>query len=57
LVRRCIHIPTIIITAHADARVRERFESAGVVAVLPKPWVNTDLFSAIDAAIGHRPVV
>src|SRR3954454_12143448 len=36
---RCsrIEIPTIIITAHPDARVLDRIDSAGVSAVLSKP--------------------
>lgn len=45
-----IRIPTIIITAHGDAIVRERTEAAGVVAFLEKPLQKTALFAAIDAA-------
>jgi FixJ family two-component response regulator len=52
LVRSGIEIPTIIITAHGDSRVRERSELAGVIAVLSKPLGNTSLFQAIDLAIG-----
>ena len=37
LADRGIKIPTIIITAQGDARVRERCESAGAVAFLVKP--------------------
>jgi FixJ family two-component response regulator len=51
LTRNGIQIPTIIITAHGDARVRERSEAAGVIAVLPKPLRNASLFAVIDAAI------
>jgi FixJ family two-component response regulator len=51
LTRRGIHIPTIIITAHGDNRVRERPESGGLVAILLKPLENASLFNAIDAAI------
>jgi FixJ family two-component response regulator len=47
-----VHIPTIIITSHADPIVRERLHSAGVVAFLTKPLQNASLFAAIDAAIG-----
>jgi FixJ family two-component response regulator len=47
---RCIQIPTIIITAHGDSRVRERSESAGVIAFLSKPLRNASLFAAIDEA-------
>src|SRR5215475_7957330 len=49
--RSGIRIPTIIITAHGDVRVRERSESAGVIAVLSKPLRNASLFAAIEAAI------
>src|SRR5262245_45918302 len=52
LIGRGIQIPTIIITAHGEARVRERSESAGILAVLPKPLANAALFKAINAAIG-----
>jgi FixJ family two-component response regulator len=48
--RRGIAIPTIIITAHNDNRVRERPESKGLAAVLFKPLENGSLFNAIDAA-------
>ena len=50
LTRSGIQIPTIVITAHGDIRVRERFEAAGVVAFLSKPLRNASLFSAIDDA-------
>lgn len=46
-----IHIPTIVITAHSDVRLRDRSEAAGVIAVLSKPLQNATLFTAIDAAI------
>ncbi len=47
-----IHVPTIVITAHSDIRVRESSASEGVIAVLPKPLRNAALFSAINVAIG-----
>jgi FixJ family two-component response regulator len=47
-----IQIPTIIITADRDGRLRERSESAGVIALLTKPLSNASLFAAIDHAIG-----
>jgi FixJ family two-component response regulator len=52
LTRRGIRIPTIIITAHGDPVVRERAESAGIIAMLSKPLQKVSLFAAIDAAIG-----
>ena len=54
LTRRDIRIPTIIITAHDDPIVRERAESAGVIAVLSKPLQRVSLFAAIDAALGNE---
>jgi CheY-like chemotaxis protein len=45
-----IQIPTIVITAHDDVGVRERCESAGVVAYLSKPVQDEALFAAIAAA-------
>jgi len=50
LAHRDIQIPTIIITSHGDISVRERSESADVVAVLLKPLENALLFAAIDDA-------
>jgi FixJ family two-component response regulator len=50
LSRRDIQIPTIIITAHADAGVRERCESAGADAFLSKPLESASLFAAIETA-------
>jgi FixJ family two-component response regulator len=50
LIRSGIKIPTIIITAHSDVRVRERSESAGVIAVLSKPLQKTLLIAAIEDA-------
>jgi FixJ family two-component response regulator len=55
--RNGIRIPTIVITAHADIGFRERCESAGAVAFLPKPLQNTSLFAAVAAATrksGHQ---
>jgi FixJ family two-component response regulator len=54
LTRRGIRIPTIIITAHGDPVVRERAESAGVIAILSKPLEKGSLFAAIDAAFGNE---
>jgi FixJ family two-component response regulator len=50
LTRKGICIPTIVITAHGDPVVRERAESAGVIAILSKPLNSASLFAAIDAA-------
>ena len=57
LARKGIRIPTIVITAHGDAGVRERCEAAGAIAFLLKPLQDTALFAAIDRAIrtGRNP--
>jgi FixJ family two-component response regulator len=51
LARKGIRIPTIVITAHGDAGVRERCVAAGAVAFLLKPLQDTALLAAIDKAI------
>jgi len=56
-----IQIPTIMITAHSEAGLRERCESAGAVSFLLKPLQDASLFAAIvDASAaaqsrGRRP--
>lgn len=57
LARKGIRIPTIVITAHGDAGVRERCEAAGAIAFILKPVQDTSLFAALDRAIGkaRRP--
>lgn len=47
-----IEIPIIIITAHDEAKMRERCKSAGAIAFLSKPVRAPSLFAAIDAAVG-----
>ncbi len=51
--RMGIRIPTIVITAHGDVKVRERSKSAGVIAVLSKPLHNAALLAAINVATGR----
>jgi FixJ family two-component response regulator len=51
LTRADIHIPTIIIAVHTEIRIREQAESAGVIAILTKPFQNASLFAAIATAI------
>lgn len=53
LARKGVQIPTIIITAHDEAGMRERCKAAGVIAYLSKPVQDTSLFAAIDAARGN----
>jgi FixJ family two-component response regulator len=50
LARKGIRIPTIIITAHDQAGMRERCNAAGAIAYLAKPLQDTSLFAAIDTA-------
>jgi len=45
-----IRIPTIIITAHDEAGIRERCKSAGAIAYLAKPVPQAALFDALEAA-------
>ncbi|MBI2529178.1 MAG: response regulator [Candidatus Rokubacteria bacterium] len=44
-------IPIIFMTAHDDARTRERAERAAPVAYLPKPFDGTVLLEAIQRAV------
>jgi FixJ family two-component response regulator len=46
-------IPTILITAYADDRVRARALQAGVKSYLSKPFSEDDLLGAIQSALGH----
>lgn len=43
-------IPTILITAYPDSRVRKRARSLGVVCYLPKPLVEADLIACLRSA-------
>ncbi len=45
-----ISIPTIVMTAHAEAGMRERCEAAGAETYLVKPLQDTILLTAIDEA-------
>jgi len=50
LARQGLRIPTIVITAHDEAGMRERCEAGGAVAYLTKPVQDTSLLAAIDEA-------
>jgi FixJ family two-component response regulator len=52
LAREGIRIPTIIITGHDQAGMRERCKAAGAITFLTKPLQDTSLFAAIDTATG-----
>ena len=47
-------IPTIVITAFPDDRIRERALSAGAVCFLDKPFNGEDLLGGIRSALGRR---
>jgi FixJ family two-component response regulator len=51
LISNGIKIPTILITAHADAALQEQLHDGTLVASLRKPLQDEALFSAIDRAI------
>jgi len=44
-------IPTVLITAHPDDRVRARALKAGVICYLTKPFDEDDLIGCIDSAL------
>lgn len=51
LARRRQEIPTIFITAHADETVRLRLLERGAVECLSKPFSETALLEALNAAL------
>ena len=53
LVLRGEKIPIIFITAHADETIRSRLLQEGAVECLFKPFSDTALLEALDAAIGR----
>jgi FixJ family two-component response regulator len=54
LMRHGIQIPSIVITGHDEAGVRERCEAVGTRAYLLKPLRGDALIAAIDAATGRE---
>jgi FixJ family two-component response regulator len=51
LARRGRHIPIIFITAHADAAIRQHVLKQGALACLSKPFTDTALLEALNAAL------
>lgn len=51
LVEAGVRIPTVLITAYPDPRLRERALKAGVVGYLTKPFDETELLNCINAAL------
>jgi FixJ family two-component response regulator len=55
LARRGRTIPIVFITAHQDERIRAGVLAAGAVACLFKPFSDTALLDAVNAALGAGP--
>ena len=51
LKKRGVDIPVIFITAHAIEKIRPRIQHLGSVECLFKPFSDTSLHAAIDAAL------
>src|SRR3954454_1302610 len=47
-------IPAVLMTAYADDECRRRLKSSGAVAILQKPFGETALLHAIEAALPQR---
>ncbi|MFO1313368.1 MAG: response regulator [Burkholderiales bacterium] len=54
LMRRGTPVPTVFITGQADERVLSRLVATGAVACLVKPFSDTALLEAVDAALDRR---
>lgn len=54
LVRRGKRVPIVFITAKADASLQPRLLAGGAVACLFKPFTDTALIEAVQAALGRR---
>ena len=54
LTRRGLAIPIVFITAQGDKSLRPKLISRGAVAVLFKPFSDTALLDAVNAALGPR---
>ncbi len=48
---RSIRIPTIVLTGHGDATIKERVRQAGVLCMLDKPVQEEELLEALRAAL------
>ena len=54
LKRRAQAIPIVFITAQGDKSLRPRLLAAGAVACLFKPFTDTALLEAVEAALGTK---
>lgn len=50
-----ISVPTVFISAHADAGARARAINSGAVAFLSKPFSKEELLGCVHAALAIRP--
>lgn len=53
LTRRRVAIPIVFITAHGDETLRPRLIAGGAVDCLLKPFSETALLAAVNAAVGR----
>lgn len=53
LVRANVHLPVVVISAHADVQMSVRAMKAGAIEFLTKPVRHQDLLDAIQRAILH----
>ena len=53
LLERGHTIPTILVTAHPDNRVKERMLNLGVECYLPKPLVEATLIDCLRSAVAR----
>ncbi len=54
LARRGEHVPIVFITAKGDISLRPQLLAAGAAACLFKPFSDTTLIDAVQAALGKR---
>jgi FixJ family two-component response regulator len=54
LIRRGEDIPIVFITAQGETSLRPRLVSRGAAACLFKPFSDTELIEAVNAALGMR---
>ncbi len=54
LIRRGKSVPIVFITAQADTSLKLRLLATGAVACLFKPFSDTALIDAVEAALGMR---
>jgi len=54
LIRRGSGIPIVFITAQGDKSLRPRLIARGAAACLFKPFSDTALLEAVEAALGTR---